>query len=313
LIAKGIAMSGLGAVLPALRLFGSFEARARTGRQIAFPTEKAKQLLALLALERGAAVPRSRVVASLWSEGVEQQLRHSLNTEVWRVRRALADAGEDPSDWLDSRADSLAFKTDRGIWVDVIAFDDIVNAAQRNPDGPETPGLLRQAEAIYRGDLMSGVFDEWCLVLREAYRARRLALLEALLRVAKREGEWMAAIRISREILTEDPFLEHVHREVMRCYVLMGDRAAALRHYANLRRDLERELGVAPTRETVALHELLRTDETAAELVAPVSSEGPAPPGLESRLRAIQLNLLRIAQDIGEAAALAKSEPPRSS
>jgi hypothetical protein len=79
-----------------IRLFGRLEAWGRNGQPIEFHSERSKQLLAALVLEKGVPVRRDVLVASLWSKGEEepraapswsQWLCHSLWDRRFFVRR----------------------------------------------------------------------------------------------------------------------------------------------------------------------------------------------------------------------------------
>jgi len=292
----------------AIRLFGRLEAWGRNGQPIEFHSERSKQLLAALVLEKGVPVKRDVLVSSLWSKGEEERLRHNLSTEVWRLRRSLSEAGEDPSGWLCARAEALSYKRSKGIWVDIDFFDDVVAARRVKPDLSNSVEELVTMERVYRGDLLSGIPDEWCQLHRESYRRRFLVHLETLLAEAKGKQDWPGVIRISRRILAEDSFLEHAHREIMRGYAMMGDRPAALRHYENLCRDLQRELGVSPARDTKALCRLIRDD--CLQNLAADTSISAAPQELQDRLQHIEQHLQQLAKDVGDLSQLVRRNRP---
>ena len=285
-------MSGGGSV----RLFGRFEVTTGMGHPVRFATERSRRLLALLVLGAGAPRSRERLTDALWDAGDETRVRHSLNTEVWRLRRALAEAGEDAADWISADGPDLAFRADGPVRADVLEFDASLKTAERAPDRAGRLTALTAAAALYAGELAPGVYADWCLLAREAYRGRFLAALEALLELHRDGRRWPAAIDCARRILAEDPFLEHVHRELMRCLALMGDRAAAIRHYEGLRVALRAELDVEPTPETRALRDLLKTD---GELPGPPPPPLAAAPDHQAQLHKIRRGLLQAARELG--------------
>ena len=291
-----------------IRLFGRLEVWGRNGQPVEFRSERSKQLLAALVLEKGVPVKRDVLVASLWSKGEEERLRHNLSTEVWRLRRSLSAAGEDPSGWLRACPETLSYKRNKGIWVDIDVFDDAMSARQAKPGLSNIAEELVAMERVYRGDLLTGILDEWCRLHRESYRRRFLALLETLLAEAKGKQDWPGVIRISRRILAEDSFLEHAHREIMRGYAMMGDRPAALRHYENLCRDLQGELGVSPARDTKALCRMIRDDcfqNHDADITTPA-----APQELQDRLQHIEWHLQQLAKDVSDLSLLMRRNRP---
>jgi DNA-binding SARP family transcriptional activator len=295
---------------PVCRLFGRVELWGRSGTRIAFISEKSKQLFAALALEKGAPVSRNLLIARLWPDGPEERLRHSLSTEVWRLRHALNQAGEDASSWIHTEPEGLSLS--KKIWIDVEEFDVCAKAlAQKSIDTNQLLAL-DSVEQLYRGDLLAEMGNDWCLIQRQTYRSRFLNCLEALLSAAKHREDWHEALRISQRILAEDCFLEHVHREIMNCYAMMGDRAAALRHYEKLQVTFREELGVAPTRETKALCNLLRGAEG---IEVGLLARGPAgAQDFERRLELIQQHLEQLMHELGEfGLLLRKKGPPQTS
>ena len=99
------------------------------------------------------------------------------------------------------------------------------------------------------------------MILREEIEreyGEALLLLGGLLFARKRHAE---AAEAYRKAIAHDRFLEEAHRELMRCYVALGERGRALKHYEDLVELLEEELGARPAPETRAFYERLRADE----------------------------------------------------
>jgi adenine-specific DNA methylase len=68
----------------------------------------------------------------------------------------------------------------------------------------------------------------------------------------------------AQQALAADPLAEELYRRLIALYAAVADRAAALREYARCAMVLERELGVEPLPETVALYEVVRDGRIAA-------------------------------------------------
>lgn len=62
------------------------------------------------------------------------------------------------------------------------------------------------------------------------------------------------ALSHAREAVRLEPYRESGYRRLMRIHVGKGDRAEAVRVYADLRRLLAKELGVEPSEETDSLY-----------------------------------------------------------
>jgi DNA-binding SARP family transcriptional activator len=70
--------------------------------------------------------------------------------------------------------------------------------------------------------------------------------------------DYEEALGYGRRILAADPFRERVQCEVMWLYVLNGQRPQALRQFEAFRRQIAREMNVAPMAETRALADYIR-------------------------------------------------------
>lgn len=258
----------------AIHLFGDFRVRGPSNTLLRFPTRKSKALLACIALKREQRALRVSLAGELWPDAPEERAQRALNTEVWRLRTALRDGGADPDRLLETSFDTLGLAPGADIWVDVAAFEratvDLARFEARLPSDAAVVEGLAQAVGLYSGDLMEGVYEEWCLVHRETYRARLIAALEVLLRVRMEEHHWEEAIDYGRRLLAIDPLLEHVHRALMRCQYIRGNRAAALKQYEACVAVLRDELGVQPMEDTRAAHEtIMAATPWAPRTVAP--------------------------------------------
>jgi DNA-binding SARP family transcriptional activator len=244
----------------AIHLFGDFHVRAPAQGLVRFPTRKSKALLACIALKREQRALRSSLAGELWPDAPEERAQRALNTEVWRLKTALRDGGADPDGLLEASFDTLGFVPD-AVWVDAAAFEratgDLARFEARLPADPAVADGLAEAVGLYAGDLMEGVYEEWCIVHRETFRARLIAALEVLLRVRMEAQRWEEAIDYGRRLLMVDPLLEHVHRALMRCQYIRGNRAAALKQYEACATVLRSELGVEPMEDTRAAYETI--------------------------------------------------------
>jgi DNA-binding SARP family transcriptional activator len=62
------------------------------------------------------------------------------------------------------------------------------------------------------------------------------------------------AIELYQHLLAQDSYREVAHRELMRCYFRLGDRAAAIKQYQTCVEILREDLGLDPAEETEALY-----------------------------------------------------------
>lgn len=217
-----------------------------------FPTQKSRGLFAFLALNRGRSHSRSALVGRFWGDSPERVARKNLRTDIWRIRAVLEPHGVEPGSCLSVHQDVVSLAAENH-WLDVHEFESRLDEAGHGDVGDAAAELLRGAVELYRGDLLEGLYDDWCIFERERLRLRYLEALERLIRHHHERGEWTDAAAYAQRLLAHDGAREHVHRTVIRCHLALGDRTAALRQFETCARLLRQELEVEPAAETLAL------------------------------------------------------------
>jgi len=276
-----------------ISLLGQVSVIGRNGRQACLGAGRATELFAFLVLEGGRSIHRSRLAELFWGHLPEERGRRALNTELWRVTRALAAVGVDVGRSLARSANEVGYVPQVDHQVDVLGLREamrLVNACSVETVGGEELGRIEAGIGAYRGDLLESVYSDWCLVWRERLRAQFTGILEFLLRAAMHRHDWPAGLRFGQQLLDLDPLMEHVHRDLMRCHFHNGDRPLALRQFARCERILRNELGVEPMDETRRIQETLlavsaRPDEQSR------ARRSPAPRRIQSRTPAQKLDL----------------------
>jgi DNA-binding SARP family transcriptional activator len=220
----------------------------RGGRAVEMDTRKATALIAYLALT-GQAQARDSLAALLWPDANAERARGALRRTLSTLRTGL---GGD-----ELRVDGLRIALD----------DEAVDLDVRRFRGLVADGRLDAAVTAYTGDFLSGFtlkdspeFDEWQQAQADALRRELAGVLERLVR----SEEPRRAIEYAKRWLELDPLHEPAHRALMRVHARAGDRVAALRQFHDCERVLDRELGVAPLAETVALARAIERGESDA-------------------------------------------------
>jgi DNA-binding SARP family transcriptional activator len=80
--------------------------------------------------------------------------------------------------------------------------------------------------------------------------ARALLVLSA---VSVRNGEHELGIQYATDVLSVEPFDEMACQALMRAHAVAGNRAEALRVFADCRKRFREELGVEPSEQTAAV------------------------------------------------------------
>ncbi len=245
-----------------LCLLGSFEVTLDGHPLTAFVSDKARALLAYLAVESGRAHSREKLVGLLWPDSPEAAARANLSHVLTNLRQLLSDRDAQPPFLLASRQ-SIQFSRESSSSVDVTAFE--VLASRQDPSGPE------RAASLYRGRFLEGFslpgsseFEEWLLLEQEHLHRLAMGALARLVTAYEAEGQIERALTFAWRQLELDPSWESAHRQTMRLLAQSGQRDAALAQYQACRRLLAEELAAKPSRETVSLFEQIRDGQVPA-------------------------------------------------
>lgn len=229
-----------------IRLFGPPHLR-RDGAEVRFDTRKAVALLAVLAVT-GREHSREALAALLWPELDRQRARATLRRTL-SVASAVGPALE-----VTPAGARIAF--DRAT-CDVRTFQAL--AGSREPADWTTAADLAAEDFLDGFSLRdSPAFEDWQLAAGDALRAQLSRTLARIVDHEARAGRWSAALEYARRRTRIDPLSEPAHADLIRVTAWTGDRPGALAAYRALVRLLDRELGVPPLRETIALHDAIR-------------------------------------------------------
>jgi DNA-binding SARP family transcriptional activator len=238
-------------------------------------------LLAYLALAKGRFFTRSELTATLWSEQSESASVRSFNTALWRLRKALQRPPLEHAELVVcDRRGAVGLAANAALQLDVDEFARLVNPGLNKPmeqlDASHIEPL-RRGVGLYRDDILAGFTDDWALRARELHRRMYLNALARLMQLSTLAQDYAGAIAYAQDILDRDPLREDVHRELMRLFLLNGQRAMALRQFEQCRAALRKELAIQPMRETLAVYQRI-ADGAVARSPEPAATPERAQP-----------------------------------
>src|SRR6266704_1788208 len=256
---------------------------------LTFSTRKALALLVYLAVA-GGMHPRKTLSESFWPELDAEHGRAALRATLLELRKLLERShGPGEQTHLLVERDTLGFDQGSPLILDLQLVESASKQVGRGTPplvgeaGGEFLAQLEQATRQASGPFLAGFtlrdsqfFDDWTRQQREYWHLRVHQLFDALSMLYEQAGDGERAIETVTRWLGFDPLNEEGYRRLMRLRFSRGDRAGALRAYANGRAVLADELQVEPEPETVALAKRIR--HTAP--VRPARSQPPhASPG----------------------------------
>lgn len=215
----------------------------------AMGSRKARTLLKVLTLARGAPVSVDRLVECCWGDEPPGKPADQVSVLVSRLRGVLGrdrivhgDGGYRlVLDWLD---------------LDVVA--ELADEARRRLGAGSAVAARAAADAalaLVRGPLLADEPDiPWADVDRAAAERLAAGVRHVGAEAALVAGDGTGAADLAHAALDHDPYDERALRVLMAAHVVAGRPASALAAYARVRERLVEDLGVDPSDETEAVH-----------------------------------------------------------
>ena len=234
-------------------LFGTLHVIGAEG-PLELPAGQLQSLFAYLILHPDIPHSRERVANQLWPEAGPGRGARNLSNLLYRLKQLLGPT------WFNTDGETLTLRTTPELWVDVHTFEQLTQTASVE--------ALQQAAALYQGDLLPTLYDDWLLPHRERLRETYLTTLLKLADLAETAQQPETALTHYRQLLTADPLREDAARGQMRCLALLGRFPDALAAFTALEQTLQTELGVQPGLETRLLADRLRNEWELAQRAA---------------------------------------------
>jgi PAS domain S-box-containing protein len=245
-----------------IRLLGPVQVRRADGSTLngkLWRQTKVRALLAYLALHKGHLVHQEKLVEQLWPELDGTGARQNLYTAVYNLRRTLEPdlSRTKGSRYILKENNSYMLQGKKLHWLDVNAFENQLNEARKVKNTNKALVLFKKAVELYRGDFLADVGSIISWHWREQERLKEL-YLDALTELGDcyvNLQNHTLALETYRNVLAIDPCREATCQSLMRVALKQGDRPTALVYYKNLAQELDQELGVTPSEETLTLYQ----------------------------------------------------------
>jgi DNA-binding SARP family transcriptional activator len=280
-----------------VKLFGKGEVTCNNQSMSGSPSHLPFMLLSYLILNRVSPQNREHIAAYFWPDLPPQTARKCLRNAIWRLRLGFREVGANFDDFFDTDDEYVTFIRSSEWSIDIEIFENAINSCRDIPGNQLLASHISQLEsavALYTGDLLEGVFEDWCLSERERLRLLALNALFKLMQYHGQAGNFEKGLAYGQQILHFDNTRENVHRQMMRLFWLAGDRNAAIAQYQRCCQILRDELGVKPMKQTSLLYEKLVHNQPSEQPRAIIKqagnpqSPGDASPALEKILQELR-------------------------
>lgn len=231
--------------LPGVLLLGPFEL---TGCKKKRPRRQATtELIAYLAMQRRR-VSRDELLEALWPGDDPRRSAARFYQAVSEARKLLGDA-------FQRDRDTYALDRER-LRIDVDELDGIRMQADATT-GDEQRVRLERALVLFRGESLAGIEALWADSDQRRLTALRADLLERAGRRRLESGDASGALALAEEAAAADPSNERPVRLSIEAEAALGRRDAVVERYERLRRNLDDQFGLEPSRDTKILYRRL--------------------------------------------------------
>ena len=231
------------------------ERNGRVLSEAALGGRQGRLLFAFLGTRRTQPVSKAHLIEAVWGTRTPPSVETAINALVSKLRAALRKLGVPRPHGVASDVGTYQFVVPAA-WIDI---EDARTAIDRAEGALRSNALSNAwaaanvAAAITRQPFLPDEERQWAEQQRaQLQRVWRRALL-VLSAVSVRNGEHELGIQHAGDVLAAEPFDETACQALMRAHAVAGNRAEALRVYANCRRLFRDELGAEPSEQTAAV------------------------------------------------------------
>jgi tetratricopeptide (TPR) repeat protein len=256
------------------RLLGPIELWS-AGRRQDLGRARARSILAMLLLTPRALVPVETLIDRLWDTEPPAKARESLSVYVARLRASLRQAVGDDLRLL-GRAQGYTLEVDPET-IDVYQFRRLrrqANTLAASGDYEPAAALLRDADALWRGQALAGVPGDWAARMRDALEEERRAAVVERIGYELELGQHTDVVGELSQLLVQYPSDETLVGHQLTALCRSGRPTDALALYRETRRRLIEEQGAEPGPALADLHQRILSRDP--ELAVRPSGRRPA-------------------------------------
>ena len=230
------------------------------------PGRQGRLVFAYLVAEFGRAVSRDELEDMLWPRRVPTAADAGLSAIISKLRAIFIELGVGRGA-VRAAAGGYQLSLPAETWIDTQAALESVHLAEAALQVGDVRGAYGPAVvacSILRRPFMAGDDEAWIVRRREALCTARVRALDCLAQIHIATGEHALALRAAEETVELEPFREAGYRRLMLVHDAVGNRAEAVRVYAQLEALLDVELKTTPGPETRRVMEAVAGKSLAA-------------------------------------------------
>lgn len=219
----------------------------------AWTTRRARDIFCYIATSKHRRVPKDVLIDTFWPDDDPAVVEKNFHPTISHIRKALNSRQAFKQNFVVFRDGAYQLNAELSYLIDTEEFDRLVadaEAAKREKDSERLRESLEGAHAIYRGEYMPGIYEDWADERRNYYAEQFARVTGALAKLSLAERRFADAQKYAAESLKLDPYREDMHRLSIKVLAAQGKTAAAKKHFDTARDLLKDELGIEPSPET---------------------------------------------------------------
>lgn len=262
-----------------LRFFGPGVLVDQKVHSVAIRSRKQLALLVYLASEHQIAHSRETLLALLWPDSPRSSAQNNLRFTLSHLRslgKKLALGGLELPPILVTDRYTVQLHPAWVLNADSNHFQQLLEQTRRHDHNSRSQceacqSSLHQAVQLYQGDFLVGfsldncaAFEEWLFMQREQYYSQVCEAYQDLAAYAEAAEDLTDALDYVQRQIELAPLRESAYRQEMRILNRQGERTSALATFERCRTLLNKELGLDPEPETLALHMQILAGDSAS-------------------------------------------------
>ncbi len=227
--------------------------RAKPFATDAWTTKRARDIFCFIAASPYRRVEKDVLIDIFWRDEDLETIEKNFHPTISHIRKALNSRQAFKEKFIVFRDGAYSLNPELAYSIDTEEFEKAIAEAEKAKREKNTEVLrehLETAHALYRGEFMAGVYEDWAEEKRHYFAEQYSRVLNGLAKLAFAEKKWSNAQKFANEILQIDPFREDAHRLIMKVFAAQGKQAKVKEQFETLQDYLKKELGVTPAPET---------------------------------------------------------------
>ncbi|HEV8590661.1 MAG TPA: BTAD domain-containing putative transcriptional regulator, partial [Pyrinomonadaceae bacterium] len=226
----------------------------------AWTTRRARDIFCYIATSKHRRVAKDILIEAFWPDEDPATVEKNFHPTISHIRKALNSRQAFKQNFIVYRDGAYQLNPELSYSIDTEEFEHLVSQAE-NAKRAKNGGMLREsleaAHNVYRGEFMSGIYEDWAEERRNFYSEQKTRVAAGLAKLSVSEKKWTTALKYANEVLGDDPFREDMHRLVMKVFASQGKPANVKKHYEQFEDLVKKELGIDPAPETRRVYQEL--------------------------------------------------------